>query len=148
MSREAFTPPSSAELPRLRMLLFCLMLTTTIHYAHNYTRAADYPPVPFIYESPIAYRIGILISYPFHTFCGFYGYRLYLSGKYRKSLLYLGSYATLGIRTPAHFFGGVPQIPWFWFLTIFTDFFAGVALGVFCYETYASQVLSSATIGV
>jgi hypothetical protein len=71
-----------------------------------------------------------------------------MSGKYRKSVLYLGSYATLGIRTPAHFFGGVPLIPWFWFLTIFTDFFAGVALGVFCYETYASQVLSSATMGV
>jgi hypothetical protein len=128
----------SLRLSRLRILLLCLMLTTTIHYAHNYLRAEDYPPVPFIYTSPKAYRIGIIVFYPFHTFCGIRGYYLYKPATLRTSIIYLASYASLGIRTPAHFFGGIPQIPWFWFFTIFTDFFAGVALAIFSYETYVS----------
>ncbi|PYH85231.1 hypothetical protein BO82DRAFT_398665 [Aspergillus uvarum CBS 121591] len=131
-------PSSSSQLRSLRIILFSLWLTTTIHYAHNYLRAEDYPPVPGIYTSARAYRIGITISYPFHTLCGIRGYYLLKSGDLQTSPIYLASYASLGIRTPAHFFGGVPQIPWFWFLTIFTDFFAGLALAVFCYRAYVS----------
>ncbi|RAK81884.1 uncharacterized protein BO72DRAFT_514229 [Aspergillus fijiensis CBS 313.89] len=131
--------PSPPQLRPLFIILFCLWLTTTIHYAHNYLRAEDYPPVPGIYTSARAYRIGITISYPFYTFCGIRGYHLYKPGNLQTALIYLASYASLGIRTPAHFFGGVPQIPWFWFLTNFTDFFAGLALAVFCYKTYVSN---------
>ncbi|OGM49672.1 hypothetical protein ABOM_001836 [Aspergillus bombycis] len=130
-------PPPPAQLRQLRILLSCLILTTTIHYAHNYIRAEDYPPVPGIYPTPDAYRIGIAILFPLQTLCGIRGYYLYQAGHVRSSIPYLACHATLGIRTPGHFVGGVPQIPWFWFITIFTDFFAGVALAVFSYQAYA-----------
>ncbi|RDH26576.1 hypothetical protein BDQ94DRAFT_164370 [Aspergillus welwitschiae] len=131
-------PVSASQNSLLRILLYCLILSTTIHYAHNYIRAEDYPPVPFIYPTPQSYRIAIIILYPLQTICGIRGYYLYKAGSIRTSIPFLACHSTLGIRTPGHFVGGVPQIPWFWFMTIWTDFFAGVALAVFCYKAYIS----------
>ena len=72
-------------------------------------------------------KVAIVLSWPL-TAIGLYGYRLYAAGRFREAHICLLLYAPLGLLTPAHFLYGDPDIPAFFYATIFTDALAGLAV--------------------
>ena len=106
-------------------ILIAGFASTTLHYPHNFIYADDYPPVFPFFPNSLAYRVGILVFYPLLTAAAVHGYRLYASGRTRNALPFLGAYSLLGFTSPFYFVGGVPDIPAFFFATIFTDGITG-----------------------
>ena len=106
----------------LRLILFFSILSTGAHYTHNFIRVDDYP------GSGPAVQLAIVLSWPLLTAIGLYGYRLYAAGRSREAHVCLLLYAPLGLLTPAHFLYGEPDIPAFFYATIFTDGVAGLAI--------------------
>jgi hypothetical protein len=108
---------------RALVLILCFsILSTGAHYAHNFVRMDDYP------GGGPAVKVAILLSWPLLTAIGLYGYRLYAAGRLREAHICLLLYAPLGLVTPAHFLYGEPDIPAFFYATIFTDGIAGLAI--------------------
>ncbi len=106
----------------LRVILGFSVLSTAAHYAHNFIRMDDYP------GGGVGVKVAILLSWPMLTAIGLYGYRLYAAGRFREAHICLLLYAPLGLITPAHFLYGEPDIPLFFYATIFTDGLAGLAV--------------------
>ena len=103
------------------------LLSTSLHYTHNFVMAGCYPTV-FPFVNATAYRVGIVVFWPLLTAIGLHGYRLYKAGETRRPRRMLAAYSLLGLTTLGHFFGGNPDIPPFFYATLFTDFLAGAAL--------------------
>jgi hypothetical protein len=106
----------------LRVILGFSVLSTAAHYAHNFIRMDDYP------GGGVGVKVAILLSWPLLTAIGLYGYRLYAAGRFREAHICLLLYAPLGLITPAHLLYGEPDIPAFFYATIFTDGLAGLAV--------------------
>jgi hypothetical protein len=106
----------------LRVILGFSILSTAAHYAHNFVQMDDYP------GGGTGVKVAIVLSWPLLTAIGLYGYRLYAAGRYREAHICLLLYAPLGLLTPAHFLYGEPDIPAFFYGTIFTDGLAGLAV--------------------
>jgi hypothetical protein len=106
----------------LRVILGFSILSTGAHYAHNFVYAEDYP------GSGSAIQVAILLSWPLLTGIAIYGYRLYDARRFREAHVCLLLYAPLALLTPAHFLYGQPDIPPFFYATIFTDGLAGLAV--------------------
>jgi hypothetical protein len=123
----------------LRVLLVLGIASTTIHYAHNFIMAGMYPPVPVVFPNDLSYRIGIAIFWPLLTFNALRGYARYVKGEMRKAAWDFISYAPLGMTTIGHFLGGNPEIPAFFYVTIFTDFLTGTAMLIFGIATLRSN---------
>lgn len=115
----------------LRVIIAFNLLSTAVHYTHNFVMASMYPPVPVVFPTALSYQIGIAIFWPLLTALGLWGYRLYKEGNTRRSRPLFVAYAMLGFTTLGHFLGGNPDIPPFFYVTLFTDFLAGSALLVF-----------------
>jgi len=116
-------------LTALRVILAFSLLSTTLHYAHNVIRAADYPPLEGI---PLAVtQLVVAFTWVLLTTFGVLGYRAYLGGRYSRALVFLLVYSLSGLASAGHFLVGVPQVPAFWFATIFTDSLAALALWAF-----------------
>jgi hypothetical protein len=120
----------------LRVILGFLLLSTTIHYAHNAIRAADYPQLPGV--PVVAAAIVVVFGWVLFTAFGWFGYRAYRQGRHPRALAFLLVYSLAGIITPGHFLTGVPQVPAFFFVTIFTDGLAGLALWIFLVWAWAT----------
>jgi hypothetical protein len=106
------------------------LLSTSVHYAHNFVEANAYPPV-FLFVNATAYKVGIVVFWPLLTAFGLWGYKLYADGHTRWPQVMLAAYAVLGLSTPGHFLSGNPDIAPFFYATLFTDFVAGSALLAF-----------------
>jgi hypothetical protein len=119
----------------LRLIIVFNLLSTSVHYTHNFVMAKDYPTV-FPFVNATAYQVGIAVFWPLLTALGLWGYKLYREGNTRRSRPLLVAYAMLGFTTLGHFFGGNPDIPLFFYVTLFTDFLAGSALLVFVAWTF------------
>ena len=119
----------SKGLGPLRVILAFTLVSTALHYAHNTVRAADYPQIPGI--SVLAAQIVVAASWVVFTAFGVAGYRAFLAGRYWRSLAFLLVYSLSGLASAGHFLVGVPQIPAFWFATIFTDSAAALAMWIF-----------------
>ncbi|MEV6831414.1 hypothetical protein [Amycolatopsis sp. NPDC051102] len=128
-------------LPVLRVILGFSLLSTTLHYAHNALRVADYPQLPGV--PVLAAGIVVAVAWVLLTASGWLGYRAYVDRRYSRALGFLLIYSLTGMVTLGHFLTGVPQIPAFWFATIFTDAAAGLALWVFL--TWAWTTLNRVT---
>lgn len=115
----------------LRAIIAFNLLSTSVHYTHNFLMASMYPPAPVVFPTALSYQIGIVIFWPLLTALGLWGYRLYKEGNTRRSRPPLIAYSMLGFTTLGHFLGGNPDIPPFFYVTLFTDFLAGSALLVF-----------------
>ena len=113
---------SCASVTALRLILGFSIISTASHYAHNFVAAEDYP------GSGTGVQVAILLSWPLLTALGLYGYRLYSEGRYRDAHICLLLYAPLGLVTPLHFVQGNPDIPPFFYATIFTDGLAGLGV--------------------
>ncbi|HEX8083940.1 MAG TPA: hypothetical protein VF529_06580 [Solirubrobacteraceae bacterium] len=107
----------------LRAILGFTMLSTAIHFTHNFVRIEDYP------ESPIpdaVVRVAIVLSWPFFLWVAIRGYRAYAERGIeaaRPWLIALGAWALVAL---GHFTSGNPDIPPVWYATIWTDALAGV----------------------
>jgi hypothetical protein len=106
----------------LRVILWFSILSTGAHYTHNFVYMDDYP------GGGPAVKLAILLSWPLLTASALYGYHLYVAGRFREAHICLLLYAPLGLLTPAHFLYGKPDIPTFFYATIFTDGLAGLAV--------------------
>lgn len=93
----------------------------------------------FPFVDATAYRVGIVVFWPLLTALGLWGYRLYEAGETWRPRLLLAVYSLLGLTTLGHFFGGNPDIPPFFYATLFTDFLAGAALLVFVAWTFSGN---------
>jgi predicted cation transporter len=125
----------------LRVILGFSLVSTTLHYAHNVIRAADYPQIPGI-PVPVT-QVVVAFGWVLFTAFGWLGYRAYERGSYPRALAFLLVYSLSGLASAGHFLVGVPRIPAFWFATIFTDSAAALALWVFV--TWAWSVLNRVT---
>lgn len=129
-SNEIYTM-TGVSIKTLRYVLWFNIITTTIHYPHNYIKAEQYPTIWPFFPNPTSFRVSIVVLWPLLCMMGFIGYKQYRSGTLqgvRNSIPMLGAYSLLGASSIGHFLGGVPQIPWFFLATIFTDCIAGMVL--------------------
>ncbi|MGW7532940.1 hypothetical protein [Amycolatopsis sp. NPDC054798] len=127
----------------LRVILAFTLVSTVLHYTHNVVRAADYPQIPGI--SVLVTQIVVAASWFVFTAFGVLGYRAYVRGQCWPALGFLLVYSLSGLASAGHFLVGVPQVPAFWFATIFTDTFAAVALWVFgCWAAMRLNRVSAA----
>lgn len=122
-------PPPRVAL--LRLLLAAAIISSAIHYTHNFVMASMYPPLPPMFPNALAFRIGIAITLPLLTGLALWGYAQYVAGRTRSAGWAFIVYSVLGISTIGHFLGPSPDIPVFFFVTIFTDFLTGAAMLVF-----------------
>jgi hypothetical protein len=115
----------------LRVLLALSITSTAIHYTHNFAMADMYPPLPPLFPDAQAFRIGIVIAWPALTAVGIWGYFQYIAGRMARAGWAFVAYSVVGVSTIGHFLGPTPEIPAFFFVTIFTDFLTGTAMLVF-----------------
>jgi hypothetical protein len=108
-----------------RAILAFSVVSTAVHYAHNYFEIDSYP------GGGDGQQALILLSWPALTAIGMYGYVLYRRGDARRAYACLIIYSLTGLITPLHFAYGEPDIPPFFYATLFTDFIAGVAVVAF-----------------
>ena len=109
----------------LRALLAFSIASTAAHYSHNFVEIDSYP------GGGVGQQMLILVSWPLLTAIGIYGYRLYVRGRRREAHACLAIYSLAGLVTPGHFLAGEPDIPAFFYATIFTDFLAGASILAF-----------------
>jgi hypothetical protein len=125
----------------LRGLIAFSVLTTAIHFTHNFLNVEDYPQAS--YASNKAVQVAVIVAWPLLTAAGLYGYRLYKQRRYTTANLLIALYAGLGLVTPLHFTAGNPDIPPFFYATIFTDGLAGLSLLVFALWSVRAPLPSS-----
>ena len=124
----------------LRAILAFSIVSTAAHFTHNFVEIDQYPQSDLVSDGAV--QVAILVSWPLLTALGLFGYRLYRAGRYPIAHACLLGYSLLGLTTAGHFLQGNPDIPAFWYATIFTDVIAGFALVAF---VTASARLTGAT---
>ena len=113
------------RLPLLRAILAFAILSTGLHFTHNFVEIDRYPS-GFISEDVI--RTLIPITWPLYTAVAVLGYRLYASGRDRAARIALTLYGLFAMTSLLHFTAGTPDVSPFWFATIFTDGLSGMAV--------------------
>jgi hypothetical protein len=129
ISPSSWSSGLSQRLAVLRLLIAFSITSTALHFTHNYIHIAHYPPSDLVTNAQT--RVAILISWPVLTALGVLGYWLYSRGRNSVAYACLLAYSLLGIATLGHFTAGSPHIGPFWYATIFTDGFAGIAIAAF-----------------
>jgi hypothetical protein len=109
----------------LKWILAASIVSTGLHYTHNFIAIDSYPDGPV---SAAVTQVAILFSWPLLTAIGLLGYRLYSRGRMREAHACLLTYSFTGISTLGHFIYGSPDIPVFFYATIFTDGITGFAV--------------------
>lgn len=117
----------------LKAILGFSILSTGIHYTHNFVEIDQYPQSSLVSDGVT--QAAILISWPLLTAIGLWGYQLYSQGSLRRARAALIAYSFAGLVTLGHFVDGNPDIPPVFYATIFTDFAAGVAVLAFVVRT-------------
>ena len=117
----------------LRAILAFSIVSTGLHYTHNFVEIDQYPPSELV--SSDVTQAAILVSWPLLTAIGILGYVRYAQGRFRAAHAALIAYSFTGLITIGHFADGNPDIPAFFYATIFTDFIAGVAVLAFVYRS-------------
>lgn len=120
--------PTPHPLSLLRWILGFSILSTGLHFTHNFVKVDQYPDD---LVSGGVVRVAIVISWPLFTLLALRAYRLYAQGRQREAHPLLFGYAFFCMTTAGHFLDGVPDIAPFWFATIFTDVAAGLAVLAF-----------------
>lgn len=120
----------------LKGLLAFSILSTGIHYTHNFFEVDKYPggfPPHWVVQA------SILLFWPVLTVAGLFGYRLYREGRLPEAHRMLALYSLTGLTTPLHFLSGNPEIPAFFYVTIFTDGLAGLSIAAFVLASAAAS---------
>lgn len=125
----------------LKAILAFSILSTAIHYTHNFIAVDQYPGPKGSFYTVV--RVAIVLAWPLLTWIGLMGYRRYREARYREARVCLLVYSLTGLATLGHFIYGDPQIPGFFYATLFTDAIAGLAVLAFTLWS-ANSVPSSA----
>jgi len=120
----------------LRWLLAFSILSTGLHYTHNLFEIDSYPEA---FVPGWAVQVAILVFWPVLTIGGLYAYRLYREGRLPEAHRMLAVYSLTGLTTPLHFLSGNPDIPAFFYVTIFTDGIAGLAILAFVFASASAE---------
>jgi len=120
----------------LRWILAASILSTGLHYTHNFLESDSYPDG---IVSGAVVQAAIVIGWPLLTAIGLLGYRLYSQGRLRYAQACLMTYSFAGISTLGHFLYGSPDIPAFFYATIFTDGLAGLAVLGFTFWSVSQE---------
>lgn len=109
----------------LRGIMVFTTVSTLLHYTHNFVAIDQYPDsvIP-----DIVTQVGVLVTWPLLTAFGIVGYRLVRRGRHRDARAWLIAYSFVGWLTLGHFTEGNPDIPPFFYATIFTDAIAAAAI--------------------
>lgn len=121
-------------LPALRAAIAAEMISTAIHYTHNFVDVSAYPGPHYLYTPT---RIAIVVSWPLLTCIGLVGYRRFTEGREQEARVCLCVYSLTGLATLGHFIYGNPQIPAFFYATLFTD--AAFALCVLAFVAWTAR---------
>ena len=113
----------------LRWLLGATIVSTGIHFTHNFVAIDQYPQSDAI--SNTAVKIAIVVAWPLFTVLGLAGYRRYAEGRYDSAHMMLAIYAVLPLTTLGHYTTGNPDIAPFFYATIITDGLLGLAVLAF-----------------
>ncbi len=119
----------------LKAILAASILSTAIHYTHNFVAVNRYPGPKDLYTVT---RVAIVVAWPLLTWIGLTGYRRYREGREREARVCLAVYSLTGLATLGHFLYGNPQIPAFFYATLFTD--ALTALAVLAFVAWSAGV--------
>ncbi len=119
----------------LKVIIAATMLSTAIHYTHNFIAVSSYPGPKDLYTLT---RVAIALSWPLLTWIGLTGYRRYREGRLQQARVCLLVYALTGLVTLGHFAYGNPDIPAFFYATLFTDALTGLA--VLAFAVFATRV--------
>jgi hypothetical protein len=122
------TADEQRRLTALKTILAAGILSTAIHYTHNFVAVNRYPGPKDLYT---ATRVAIVVSWPLLTWIGLMGYRRYRERRYQEAHVCLAVYSITGIVTLGHFIYGNPKIPAFFYATLFTDALTGLAVLMF-----------------
>ena len=109
----------------LKWILAASIVSTGLHYTHNFIEIDNYPDG---LVSGAVVQASILVAWPLLTAIGLLGYRLYALGRFSQAHACLLAYSFTGISTLGHFIYGSPDIPAFFYATIFTDGLTGFAV--------------------
>jgi hypothetical protein len=112
-------------LTALKVILGAGILSTAIHYTHNFIAVSHYPGPKSLYT---VVRVLIVIAWPLLTYIGLTGYRRYREGRDHEARVCLAVYSLTGLATLGHFLYGNPHIPAFFYATLFTDALTGLAV--------------------
>lgn len=112
----------------LKGILAFTILSTAIHYTHNFIAVDRYPGPKNLYTVT---RVAIVVAWPLLTWIGLMGYRRFREGRYREARVCLVVYSATGLATMGHFLYGNPQVPAFFYATLFTDAIGGLAVLAF-----------------
>jgi hypothetical protein len=107
----------------LRAILVFGMVTTGIHFTHNFVKIEDYP------DSAIpnwVAQVAIVVSWPIFTWIALRALRLYTERGIAAAQPWLLWYAGWTLFALGHFADGNPDIPPVFYATIFTDVLAGL----------------------
>lgn len=128
----------------LRAILVFSVASTFAHYTHNFAEVDQYPRNALV--GTTATQVLILVSWPLLTVIGIWGYRQYAAGNVRKARGALVTYSFTGLITLGHFLDGNPDIPAFFYATIFTNFAAGLAvLGFVAWSGRSERAAAAST---
>src|SRR5687767_5801791 len=116
------------RLTLLRWILGFGILSTGLHFTHNFVAIDQYPDD---LVSGDVVRVAILAFWPLFTLVGLAGYGLYAQRRYERAHACLVAYSFFALTTLGHFLDGNPDIAPFWYATIFTDALAGLAMLAF-----------------
>ncbi len=112
----------------LRAILAFGIVSTGIHFTHNFVKIEDYP------ESAIpgwVAQVAIVVSWPIFTWIALRGLRLYTERGIDAARPWLLWYAAWTLFSLGHFADGNPDIPPVFYATIFTDVLAGALVLAF-----------------
>lgn len=113
----------------LKVILGASILSTAIHYTHNFVAVNQYPGPGGSFYTVV--RVAIVVAWPLLTAIGLIGYRRYRERRYQEARVCLVVYSLTGLVTMGHFAYGNPHIPAFFYATLFTDFLCGLAVLAF-----------------
>jgi hypothetical protein len=128
------------RLTALKAILAAGILSTAIHYTHNFVAVNRYPGPKDLYT---ATRVAIVVSWPLLTWIGLTGYRRYRERRYHEARVCLAVYSLTGLATMGHFIYGNPKIPAFFYSTLFTDAITGLA--VLAFTLWSATTVGSRT---
>jgi hypothetical protein len=113
----------------LKAILAASILSTAIHYTHNFVAVSSYPgPAGSFYTVT---RVAIVVAWPLLTAIGLIGYRRCRERRYHEARVCLAVYSLTGLATMGHFIYGNPHIPAFFYATLFTDTLTALAVLAF-----------------
>ncbi len=129
------------ELSILRRLLAFTILSTALHFTHNFVDIDRYPEALVANE---LIEVLIPITWPLYTALALLGYRWYARRRPWPARVALVAYGLFVMTSLLHFAGGTPRVAPFWLATIFTDALGGLALIAFVAWSVRPRLVATA----